>query len=114
MNRLQSVVVGEAGVLAHVTQLDVRDAGLEELDLRPLSSLELLRCDRNSLARLRVSGHALKALHAANNGTWAGYLSGRGRLETGELPVRSFGVFGQNKSLIYFMNRVHHNLHMNS
>ncbi|KAK0136080.1 PH domain leucine-rich repeat-containing protein phosphatase 1 [Merluccius polli] len=67
LNRLQCVVVGEAGALSHVTQLDVRDAGLEELDLRPLSSLELLRCDRNSLARLRVSGHALKALHAAHN-----------------------------------------------
>uniref|UniRef100_UPI003AAC9F4D PH domain leucine-rich repeat-containing protein phosphatase 1-like n=1 Tax=Centroberyx gerrardi TaxID=166262 RepID=UPI003AAC9F4D len=67
LNRLQRVMVGEAGQLAHVVQLDVRDAGLEELDVRPLSRLELLRCDRNSLSLLRVSGHTLKGLHAAHN-----------------------------------------------
>lgn len=69
LNRLQKVMVGEAGQLAHVVQLDVRDAGLSELDVRPLSRLELLRCDRNTLSFLRVSGHTLKGLHAAHNGT---------------------------------------------
>jgi hypothetical protein len=63
------VVVGEAGLLSHVAQLDVRDAGLEELDVRTLSRLELLRCDRNTLTLLRVSGLALKGLHTAQNGT---------------------------------------------
>ncbi|KAM6962656.1 PH domain leucine-rich repeat-containing protein phosphatase 1-like [Aplochiton taeniatus] len=67
LNRLQSVVVGEARLLSHVAQLDVRDAGLKELDVRALSRLELLRCDRNVLTRLRVSGQALKGLHAAHN-----------------------------------------------
>uniref|UniRef100_A0AAZ3Q171 PPM-type phosphatase domain-containing protein n=1 Tax=Oncorhynchus tshawytscha TaxID=74940 RepID=A0AAZ3Q171_ONCTS len=69
LNRLQRVVVGEAGLLSHVAQLDVRDAGLEELDVRTLSRLELLRCDRNTLTLLRVSGLALKGLHTAQNGT---------------------------------------------
>uniref|UniRef100_A0A673YFE1 Leucine-rich repeat protein SHOC-2 n=1 Tax=Salmo trutta TaxID=8032 RepID=A0A673YFE1_SALTR len=69
LNRLQRVVVGEAGLLCHVAQLDVRDAGLEELDVRTLSRLELLRCDRNTLTLLRVSGLALKGLHTAQNGT---------------------------------------------
>ncbi|KAM3875805.1 PH domain leucine-rich repeat-containing protein phosphatase 1-like [Diretmus argenteus] len=67
LNWLQRVTVGEAGQLVHIVQLDVRDAGLEELDVRPLSKLELLRCDRNSLSLLRVSGHMLKGLHAADN-----------------------------------------------
>uniref|UniRef100_A0A8C7HU12 PH domain and leucine rich repeat protein phosphatase 1 n=1 Tax=Oncorhynchus kisutch TaxID=8019 RepID=A0A8C7HU12_ONCKI len=67
LNRLQRVVVGEAGLLSHVAQLDVRDAGLEELDVRTLSRLELLRCDRNTLTLLRVSGLALKGLHTAQN-----------------------------------------------
>ncbi|KAJ7986347.1 hypothetical protein DPEC_G00338980 [Dallia pectoralis] len=67
LNRLQKVVIGEAGSLNHVAQLDVRDAGLKELDVRPLSRLELLRCDRNMLTILRVSGTALKSLQAAHN-----------------------------------------------
>ncbi|KAL1022720.1 hypothetical protein UPYG_G00031470 [Umbra pygmaea] len=67
LNRLQKVVIGEAGLLSHVAQLDVRDAGLKELDVRPLCRLELLRCDRNTLTLLRVSGLALKSLHAAHN-----------------------------------------------
>uniref|UniRef100_A0A4W5RBG7 PH domain and leucine rich repeat protein phosphatase 1 n=1 Tax=Hucho hucho TaxID=62062 RepID=A0A4W5RBG7_9TELE len=67
LNRLQRVVVGEAGLLSHVAHLDVRDAGLEELDVRTLSRLELLRCDRNTLTLLRVSGLALKSLHTAQN-----------------------------------------------
>ncbi|XP_076010618.1 PH domain leucine-rich repeat protein phosphatase 1-like [Genypterus blacodes] len=67
LNRLHTVTVADAGSLLHVVQLDLRDAGLQELDIRPLSRLELLRCDRNTLSLLRVSGHALKGLHAAHN-----------------------------------------------
>ncbi|XP_034035279.1 PH domain leucine-rich repeat protein phosphatase 1-like [Thalassophryne amazonica] len=67
LNQLQTVSAGDAGQLAHVVQLDVRDAGLQELDVRALCRLELLRCDRNSLSVLRVSGHTLKSLHAAHN-----------------------------------------------
>lgn len=61
--------MGDPEQLVHIVQLDVRDAGLQELDVRALSRLELLRCDRNSLHLLRVSGHALKSLHAAHNGS---------------------------------------------
>ncbi|XP_056132501.1 PH domain leucine-rich repeat-containing protein phosphatase 1-like [Lampris incognitus] len=67
LNHLQNVVLGEAGQLTHIAQLDVRDAGLDELDVRPLSRLEVLRCDRNMLSLLRASGHVLKSLHAAHN-----------------------------------------------
>ncbi|KAI9545040.1 hypothetical protein NQZ68_039768 [Dissostichus eleginoides] len=67
LNRLQRVTVGDSEQLVHILQLDLRDTGLQELDVRPLCRLELLRCDRNTLSLLRVSGHALKSLHAAHN-----------------------------------------------
>ncbi|XP_044056328.1 PH domain leucine-rich repeat-containing protein phosphatase 1-like [Siniperca chuatsi] len=67
LNQLQKVTVGDSEQLVHIVQLDLRDTGLQELDVRPLSRLELLRCDRNTLSLLRVSGHALKSLHAAHN-----------------------------------------------
>ncbi|CAJ1059408.1 PH domain leucine-rich repeat protein phosphatase 1-like [Xyrichtys novacula] len=67
LNRLQNLTVGDSEQLAHVAHLDLRDTGLQELDVRSLCRLELLRCDRNSLSLLRVCGHALKSLHAARN-----------------------------------------------
>ncbi|AWP10482.1 putative PH domain leucine-rich repeat protein phosphatase 1-like [Scophthalmus maximus] len=67
LNRLQTVTVGDSEHLVHVLHLDLRDTGLRELDVTSLWRLELLRCDRNSLSLLRVSGHALKSLHAAHN-----------------------------------------------
>uniref|UniRef100_A0A8C8A2E0 PH domain and leucine rich repeat protein phosphatase 1 n=1 Tax=Oryzias sinensis TaxID=183150 RepID=A0A8C8A2E0_9TELE len=67
LNRLQEVTVADSEQLLHITQLDLRDTGLQELDVTCLTRLELLRCDRNSLSILRVSGHALKSLHAAHN-----------------------------------------------
>lgn len=67
LNRLHKVTVGDSEQLLHIVQLDVRDAGLQELDVSCLGKLELLRCDRNSLSLLRVSGHALKSLHASHN-----------------------------------------------
>uniref|UniRef100_A0A3B5LFD7 PPM-type phosphatase domain-containing protein n=1 Tax=Xiphophorus couchianus TaxID=32473 RepID=A0A3B5LFD7_9TELE len=68
LNRLDKVTVADWEQLLHIIQLDVRDAGLQELDVSCLGKLELLRCDRNSLSFLRVSGHALKILHASHNG----------------------------------------------
>ncbi|XP_077450689.1 PH domain leucine-rich repeat protein phosphatase 1-like isoform X2 [Stigmatopora argus] len=67
LNRLQSVTVGDMKQLVHIVQLDLRDAGLQELDVRPLCKLEILHCDRNRLSRIRISGHTLKTLHAARN-----------------------------------------------
>lgn len=69
LNQLQKVTVGDSEQLVHIIQLDLRDTGLQELDVRPLCRLELLRCDRNTLSLLRVAGHALKSLHAGHNGT---------------------------------------------
>lgn len=69
LNQLQKVTLGDPEQLVHITQLDLRDTGLLELDIMPLCRLELLRCDRNTLYLLRVSGYALKSLHAADNGT---------------------------------------------
>ncbi|XP_029285123.1 PH domain leucine-rich repeat-containing protein phosphatase 1-like [Cottoperca gobio] len=67
LNRLQKVTLGDSELLLHIVQLDLRDTGLQELDVSSLCKLELLRCDRNTLSLLRVSGHALKSLHAAHN-----------------------------------------------
>ncbi|XP_077573295.1 PH domain leucine-rich repeat-containing protein phosphatase 1-like isoform X2 [Stigmatopora nigra] len=67
LNRLQSVTVGDMKQLAHIVWLDLRDAGLQELDVRPLCKLEILHCDRNRLSHIRVCGHTLKSLHAARN-----------------------------------------------
>ncbi|XP_012727618.2 PH domain leucine-rich repeat-containing protein phosphatase 1 [Fundulus heteroclitus] len=67
LNQLHKVTVGDSEQLLHILQLDVRDAGLQELDVSCLARLELLRCDRNRLSHLRVSGHALKSLHASHN-----------------------------------------------
>ncbi|XP_077440334.1 PH domain leucine-rich repeat-containing protein phosphatase 1-like isoform X2 [Vanacampus margaritifer] len=67
LNRLQSVTMGDTQQLVHIVQLDLRDAGLQELDVRPLCKLEVLYCDRNRLSLVRVSGHALESLHAAHN-----------------------------------------------
>nr|XP_046248077.1 PH domain leucine-rich repeat-containing protein phosphatase 1-like [Scatophagus argus] len=67
LNRLHKVTVGGSEQLVHIVQLDLRDTGLQQLDVTSLCRLELLRCDRNALSHLRVSGHALKSLHAAHN-----------------------------------------------
>ncbi|XP_061636292.1 PH domain leucine-rich repeat-containing protein phosphatase 1-like isoform X1 [Phyllopteryx taeniolatus] len=67
LNRLQSVTMGDKQQLIHIVQLDLRDTGLQELDVRPLCKLEVLYCDRNRLSLVRVSGHSLKSLHAAHN-----------------------------------------------
>lgn len=69
LNQLQKVTVAADEQLGHIVHLDLRDTGLQELDVRCLCKLELLRCDRNTLSLLRVSGHSLKSLHAAHNGT---------------------------------------------
>lgn len=69
LNQLQKVTITDSEQLVHILQMDLRDTGLQELDIQSLCSLELLRCDRNALSLLRVSGYALKSLHAAHNGT---------------------------------------------
>uniref|UniRef100_A0A8C5FTU6 PH domain and leucine rich repeat protein phosphatase 1 n=1 Tax=Gadus morhua TaxID=8049 RepID=A0A8C5FTU6_GADMO len=67
LNQISSVVPDEPDLLRHITQLDVRDNGLTELDASLFPRLEVLHCERNRLARLRVKGALLKALYASSN-----------------------------------------------
>lgn len=69
LNQISSVVPDEPEFLRHVTQLDVRDNRLTELDVSVFPRLEVLHCQRNRLTRLRLRGCALKALYASNNGS---------------------------------------------
>ncbi|XP_060770021.1 PH domain leucine-rich repeat-containing protein phosphatase 1 isoform X2 [Neoarius graeffei] len=67
LNRISSVVPDEPDFLRHVTQLDVRDNRLSELDASLFPRLEVLHCQRNRITRLRLRGSTLKALYASNN-----------------------------------------------
>uniref|UniRef100_A0A673Z1M6 protein-serine/threonine phosphatase n=1 Tax=Salmo trutta TaxID=8032 RepID=A0A673Z1M6_SALTR len=68
LNKIRVVVPDEPDLLRHVTQLDVRDNGLEELDASLFPRLEVLHCERNHIATLKVKGSMLKAVYAQNNG----------------------------------------------
>ncbi|XP_051553414.1 PH domain leucine-rich repeat-containing protein phosphatase 1-like [Myxocyprinus asiaticus] len=67
LNQISSIVPDEPEFLRHMTQLDVRDNRLSELDASVFPRLEVLHCQRNCITRLRLSGCMLKALHAASN-----------------------------------------------
>uniref|UniRef100_A0A8C7S138 PH domain leucine-rich repeat-containing protein phosphatase 2 n=1 Tax=Oncorhynchus mykiss TaxID=8022 RepID=A0A8C7S138_ONCMY len=67
LNKIRVVVPDEPDLLRHVTQLDVRDNGLEELDASLFPRLEVLHCERNHIATLKVKGSVLKAIYAQNN-----------------------------------------------
>ncbi|KAK3546624.1 hypothetical protein QTP70_031306 [Hemibagrus guttatus] len=67
LNRISSVIPDEPDFLRHVTQLDVRDNRLSELDASLFPRLEVLHCQRNRITRLRLKGSTLKALYASNN-----------------------------------------------
>lgn len=54
--------------LHHVTQLDLRDNKLGELDATVFNNVEVLHCERNQLVTLKISGYFLKALYASSNG----------------------------------------------
>uniref|UniRef100_A0A9J7XW50 protein-serine/threonine phosphatase n=1 Tax=Cyprinus carpio carpio TaxID=630221 RepID=A0A9J7XW50_CYPCA len=74
LNQISAVLPDEPEFLHHVTQLDVRDNRLSELDASVFPRLEVLHCQRNRLTRLRLRGCALKALYASSNGTDAASL----------------------------------------
>ncbi|CAB1326350.1 unnamed protein product, partial [Coregonus sp. 'balchen'] len=61
LNKIRVVVPDEPDLLRHVTQLDVRDNGLEELDISLFPCLEVLHCERNHIATLKAKGSMLKA-----------------------------------------------------
>ncbi|KAM4604845.1 PH domain leucine-rich repeat protein phosphatase 1 [Polymixia lowei] len=67
LNKISSVVPDERDLLRHVTQLDVRDNRLEELDASLFPRLEVLHCERNRIATLKAKGCLLKGIYASNN-----------------------------------------------
>ncbi|XP_063779068.1 PH domain leucine-rich repeat-containing protein phosphatase 1 isoform X2 [Pseudophryne corroboree] len=67
LNTIRSLLVDEVDFLLHVTQLDLRDNKLTDLDVTCLSNLEVLHCERNRLTSLKISGYYLKALYASSN-----------------------------------------------
>ncbi|XP_066435256.1 PH domain leucine-rich repeat-containing protein phosphatase 1 isoform X1 [Eleutherodactylus coqui] len=67
LNEIKSFLVDEDDFLLHVTQLDLRDNKMTELDVTSLSNLEVLHCERNHLTSLKISGYYLKALYTSSN-----------------------------------------------
>ncbi|TNN62559.1 PH domain leucine-rich repeat-containing protein phosphatase 1 [Liparis tanakae] len=61
------MVPDEPDLLRHVTQLDVRDNRLTELDASVFPRLEVLHCERNRIASLKAKGGLLKGIYASNN-----------------------------------------------
>lgn len=62
------MVPDEPDLLRHVTQLDVRDNRLTELDASVFPRLEVLHCERNRLTSLKAKGCLLKGIYASGNG----------------------------------------------
>ncbi|KAJ0058700.1 hypothetical protein NL108_000408, partial [Boleophthalmus pectinirostris] len=67
LNKITVMVPDEPDLLRHVTQLDVRDNRLTELDASVFPRLEVLHCERNCIQSLKAKGTLLKGIYAANN-----------------------------------------------
>uniref|UniRef100_H9GIC3 protein-serine/threonine phosphatase n=1 Tax=Anolis carolinensis TaxID=28377 RepID=H9GIC3_ANOCA len=67
LNVIRRLVTDKADFLHHVTQLDLRDNKLGELDATIFNNVEILHCERNQLVTLKISGYLLKALYATAN-----------------------------------------------
>ncbi|KFQ49314.1 PH domain leucine-rich repeat-containing protein phosphatase 1, partial [Nestor notabilis] len=67
LNSIRRLEAGEVDFLHHVTQLDLRDNKLGELDATVFNNVEVLHCERNQLVTLKISGYFLKALYASSN-----------------------------------------------
>uniref|UniRef100_A0A3Q3FRQ4 protein-serine/threonine phosphatase n=1 Tax=Labrus bergylta TaxID=56723 RepID=A0A3Q3FRQ4_9LABR len=67
LNKISSMVPDEPDLLRHVTQLDVRDNRLTELDASVFPRLEVLHCERNHISSLKAKGCLLKGIYASNN-----------------------------------------------
>lgn len=67
LNKISVMVPDEPDLLRHVTQLDVRDNRLKELDASVFPRLEVLHCERNCIESLKVKGTLLKGIYASNN-----------------------------------------------
>ncbi|XP_028988720.1 PH domain leucine-rich repeat-containing protein phosphatase 1 [Betta splendens] len=67
LNKISSMVPDEPDLLRHVTQLDVRDNRLTDLDASVLPRLEVLHCERNRIVGLKAKGCLLKGIYASSN-----------------------------------------------
>uniref|UniRef100_A0A8B9E5K0 protein-serine/threonine phosphatase n=1 Tax=Anser cygnoides TaxID=8845 RepID=A0A8B9E5K0_ANSCY len=67
LNSIRRLEADETDFLHHVTQLDLRDNKLGELDATVFNNVEVLHCERNQLVTLKISGYFLKALYASSN-----------------------------------------------
>uniref|UniRef100_A0A669C0U1 protein-serine/threonine phosphatase n=1 Tax=Oreochromis niloticus TaxID=8128 RepID=A0A669C0U1_ORENI len=67
LNKISIMVPDEPDLLRHVTQLDVRDNRLTELDASVFPRLEVLHCERNHITSLKAKGSLLKGIYASNN-----------------------------------------------
>lgn len=67
LNKISSMVPDEPDLLRHVTQLDVRDNRLTDLDASVFPRLEVLHCERNCITSLKAKGSLLKGIYASNN-----------------------------------------------
>uniref|UniRef100_A0A7N6AG41 protein-serine/threonine phosphatase n=1 Tax=Anabas testudineus TaxID=64144 RepID=A0A7N6AG41_ANATE len=67
LNKISNMVPDEPDLLRHVTQLDVRDNRLMELDASVFPRLEVLHCERNRIISLKAKGCLLKGIYASNN-----------------------------------------------
>uniref|UniRef100_A0A672FCB8 protein-serine/threonine phosphatase n=1 Tax=Salarias fasciatus TaxID=181472 RepID=A0A672FCB8_SALFA len=70
LNKISVMVPDEPDLLRHVTQLDVRDNRLTELDASVFPRLEVLHCERNHISSLKAKGCLLKGIYASNNGAF--------------------------------------------
>ncbi|CAH7190335.1 Phlpp1 [Phodopus roborovskii] len=67
LNVLRKLIADEVDFIQHVTQLDLRDNRLGDLDAVIFNNIEVLHCERNQLVTLNVCGYSLKALYASSN-----------------------------------------------
>ncbi|XP_012874350.1 PREDICTED: PH domain leucine-rich repeat-containing protein phosphatase 1, partial [Dipodomys ordii] len=67
LNIIKKLVSDEVEFLQHITQLDLRDNKLGDLDAMIFNNIEVLHCERNQLVTLNICGYFLKALYASSN-----------------------------------------------
>ncbi|XP_012629924.3 PH domain leucine-rich repeat-containing protein phosphatase 1 [Microcebus murinus] len=67
LNVIRKLIADEVDFLQHVTQLDLRDNKLGDLDAMIFNNIEVLHCERNQLVTLNICGYFLKALYASSN-----------------------------------------------
>ncbi|KAF6303101.1 PH domain and leucine rich repeat protein phosphatase 1 [Rhinolophus ferrumequinum] len=67
LNVIRRLIADEVDFLQHVTQLDLRDNKLGDLDAMVFNNIEVLHCERNQLVTLNICGYFLKALYASSN-----------------------------------------------